>query len=194
MADRSTCDPGPLFADAPAVDDIVEDRCDPRQRYDLCLAVGTLDTVNDLPRALLTIRFALRADALLHRRDRRRRHPARASSRDARRRPRSMGGRVPARPSADRAGRACALLSARGLCDAGGRCRSGRTSPIASFDDWSTIYAHGRDQHPSRAVARRSSGRATAAAPQPSQPQAVDGRTHETFEILHFAAWTPRAA
>ncbi len=32
--------------------------------HDLCIAVGGLDTVDDLPRALLTIRFALEGDSL----------------------------------------------------------------------------------------------------------------------------------
>lgn len=32
--------------------------------YDLCVAIGELDTVGDLPNALLTVRFALREDSL----------------------------------------------------------------------------------------------------------------------------------
>ena len=34
------------------------------QAYDLVLAVGTLDTVNDLPLALRLIRYAMRSDGL----------------------------------------------------------------------------------------------------------------------------------
>src|ERR687894_387103 len=44
-------EPGPLFALAAGAQCAVEDSFEPRLgTYDLCLAVGTLDTVNDLPR------------------------------------------------------------------------------------------------------------------------------------------------
>lgn len=59
-------DPGALFAAAAGGHRIVEDRWDPEPRsYDLCVAVGTLDSVNDLPRALVTLRFCLANDGLL---------------------------------------------------------------------------------------------------------------------------------
>lgn len=59
-------DPGPLFAKAVKGSCIQEDRwfaCP--KSFDLCLAVGTLDTVNDLPKALRSIRSALAEDSLL---------------------------------------------------------------------------------------------------------------------------------
>jgi hypothetical protein len=59
-------DPGPLFAQAADGMCIVEDQWDPPSRaYDLVLSIGTLDTVNDLPRALRSIRSALTDDSLL---------------------------------------------------------------------------------------------------------------------------------
>jgi hypothetical protein len=59
-------DPGALFAHAAGGRRILEDVWQPEPHsYDLCLAVGTLDTVNDLPRALLTLQLALAPDGLL---------------------------------------------------------------------------------------------------------------------------------
>lgn len=59
-------DPGPLFAKAAGGTRIIEDRWEPpAQAFDLCLAIGTLDTVNDLPRALQLIRGSLKEDSLL---------------------------------------------------------------------------------------------------------------------------------
>lgn len=59
-------DPGQLFAKAAGGTCINEDQWDPpAQAFDLCLAMGTLDTVNDLPRALRLIRDSLTDNSLL---------------------------------------------------------------------------------------------------------------------------------
>lgn len=59
-------DPGALFAAAVGGQQIEEDRFDfGEDRYDLALAVGTLDTVNELPLALKLIHSALRPGSLL---------------------------------------------------------------------------------------------------------------------------------
>jgi hypothetical protein len=59
-------EPGSQCAAAPGGETIVEDYWEPPAgTYDLVLAVGTLDTVNDLPLALRLIRHAMRDDALL---------------------------------------------------------------------------------------------------------------------------------
>ena len=57
-------DPGPLFAAAAGAACAEEDRHDfGLARYDLVVAVGTLDTVNDLGPALAAIRRSLRPDS-----------------------------------------------------------------------------------------------------------------------------------
>ena len=59
------CDPGSIFAEASSGAVIVEDRWDPPQSaYDLVLAIGTLDTANDLPLALRLIRVAMKPNGL----------------------------------------------------------------------------------------------------------------------------------
>lgn len=59
-------DPGSLFARAAGGSQVDEDRHDfGEQRYDLCVAIGTLDTVNELPLALQLIGRSLLQDAPL---------------------------------------------------------------------------------------------------------------------------------
>lgn len=59
-------DPGPVFAQAAGGQCVVEDSLQLDQsRFDLCIAVGTLDSVNDLPSSLRTIRQSLKPDSLL---------------------------------------------------------------------------------------------------------------------------------
>jgi hypothetical protein len=58
-------DPGQLFAARAGGETVVEDAWNASEgAYDLVLAVGTLDTVNDLRLALRLIRYAMRADGL----------------------------------------------------------------------------------------------------------------------------------
>jgi hypothetical protein len=59
-------DPGPLFATASCGQVIVEDQWNPPAgAYDLIIAIGTLDTVNDLPLALRLCRHSLQNGGLL---------------------------------------------------------------------------------------------------------------------------------
>ena len=59
------CDPGALFARRAQGKIFVEDAWQPPAGlYDLVLTIGTLDTVNSLPLALHLIRHAMRSDAL----------------------------------------------------------------------------------------------------------------------------------
>ncbi len=59
-------DPGPLFASAAGGTCMVEDQWNPPEAaYDLILAIGTLDTVNHLPRALQLLSASLAPDSLL---------------------------------------------------------------------------------------------------------------------------------
>lgn len=58
-------DPGQMFAACAGGDVLVEDAwAPPSDAYDLVLAIGTLDTVNELPLALHLIRHAMRSNAL----------------------------------------------------------------------------------------------------------------------------------
>jgi NADH dehydrogenase [ubiquinone] 1 alpha subcomplex assembly factor 5 len=59
-------DPGPAFAAAAGGKCVQEDAIDLEPAsFDLCVTVGTLDTVNDLPGALLRLRLLLKPDSLL---------------------------------------------------------------------------------------------------------------------------------
>jgi hypothetical protein len=59
-------EPGPLFARAAGATNVNEDQwAAEAPGFDLCVAVGTLDSVNDLPGALQSIRSALCDDSLL---------------------------------------------------------------------------------------------------------------------------------
>lgn len=59
-------DPGALFAKASDGSQADEESLDVEPAsFDLCLAVGTLDTANDLSGALLRLRFLLKPDSLL---------------------------------------------------------------------------------------------------------------------------------
>jgi SAM-dependent methyltransferase len=63
--DVAVRDPGPLFAIAAGGAPIVEDAWEPPEAaFDLVLAVGTLDTVNDLSLALRLVRHAMKGDGL----------------------------------------------------------------------------------------------------------------------------------
>ena len=67
LADQVTVlDPGPLFAFAAGGRPIIENACQSSAgTHDLVLALGTLDTVNNLPLALRLIRHSMSGEALL---------------------------------------------------------------------------------------------------------------------------------
>jgi len=65
-AEVDVLDPGALFAVRAGGTLVEEDRHDFGEgRYDLCVAIGTLDTVNELPLALQLLRRSLKPDAPL---------------------------------------------------------------------------------------------------------------------------------
>ena len=66
IADRvCVADPSALFTAQAGGEQVVEDRWQPGSAsYDLCLAIGTLDTVNDLPQVLRAIRGAMLSGSL----------------------------------------------------------------------------------------------------------------------------------
>ena len=183
-------DPGALFASVSGGNQLIEDRwSSPAEAYDLCIAVGTLDTVNQLPLALLALRHALKPDGLLI--------GAMAGGETL---PRL---RAAMRAADEVSGHASAHVHPRiepaalaGLLGA-----AGFAMPVVDVDRVSVSYSSlGRLVRDLRAMgatnvlAQRSrqplSKAAFAAASHAFCPDEVQ-RTVETFEILHFAAWTP---
>ena len=161
--------------------------------YDLCIAVGELDTAGDLAQSLLAIRFALREDSLFIGA-----FPG--------------GDTLPALRAAMRAadetmGAASAHVHPRiepaaftGLLGA-----AGFSMPVVDVDRVTVRYKSLADlirdlrgMGATNVLKSRSrtplSRAAVAAATAHFASNADDGRVTETFEILHFAAWTPRAA
>jgi len=190
-ADRvDVVDPGPRFAAAAGGEPIIEDRWQPEPgAYDLIVAVGTLDTVNDLPRALARIRGAMRADALLigamsgGETLPRLRSAMRAA--DA-----AAGAAAPHVHPRIEASMVAPLLIAAGFTapvvdidrvDAGYRSLGALVADLRAMGATNILTERPRNWLPKPAVAAATEHFA----------RAGDGeRTIETFEILHFAAWT----
>lgn len=184
-------EPGPLFAAAAGGLPVVEDAWEPEaSRYDLMLALGTLDTVNDLPRALLAMRFALASGGVLIG-------------------ALSGGDTLPQLRAAMRAadqvtGAAAPHVHPRvepaalvGLLSAAGFER-----PVVDVDRVPVSYPSLKglvadlrrmaatnvlSARPRRSLSRRELAAAAAAFAAAGR----DGRTVETFEVLHVAGWVP---
>jgi len=186
-------DPGPLLAAAAGGELIVEDAWEPpTQAYDLVLAVGTLDSINELPIALRLIGYAMASDALLigamsggetlpQLRSAMRAADVLAGGASAHVHPRIEPSALPA------------LLTDAGF-----------VRPVVDVDRVQVSYAS-----LDRLVADLRSMGATNILQSRAGPlsraqrkeavrafsEAGDGkRTTESFEILHFAAWTAKAA
>jgi hypothetical protein len=186
-------DPGRLFAEAAAGGPIVEDVWAPSSaRYDLVVAIGTLDTVNDLPRGLRMLCTAMRPQSLLIGAI-------------------SGGDTLPQLRNTMRAadqvtGTASAHVHPRIEASALAPLLSsaGFTDPVVDVDRVQVAYASlARLVSDLRAMAatnvltarsRRPLLRSALAAAKEAFARAgVGGRTTEIFEILHFAAWTGTA-
>jgi NADH dehydrogenase [ubiquinone] 1 alpha subcomplex assembly factor 5 len=182
-------DPGAMFSRAANGRQIMEDRWEPEPaRYGLVLAIGTLDTVNDLPRALIAIRFGMKPDGLLIG-------------------AMSGGNTLPRLRSAMRA--ADAVLGAASphvhpRIEAAALApllqQAGFANPVVDVDRIAVSYRslgklvsdlrrmgatnilHGRSRQPL-------SRRVFAAAAADFASASHDGRTEEVYEILHFAGW-----
>ena len=186
-------DPGPLFAHAAAGTCSAEERMEVEPgAYDLCVAVGTLDTANDLAHALLRVRFALRDDSLF---------VGALAGGDSLPRLRSAmravdehtGGASPrvhprVEPSA-----LAGLLAAAGF-----------DMPVVDIDRvqvaYSSLWGLVRDLRAMGAtniLTARSLQPLTRKAAEAAESQfregAGDQKVIERFELLHFAAWTPPA-
>jgi NADH dehydrogenase [ubiquinone] 1 alpha subcomplex assembly factor 5 len=188
--DVTVVDPGREFARAAGGEVVVEDRIDLEpSSFDLVVAAGTLDSVNDLPGALLRMRFLLKPDSLLigalsggDTLPRLRRAMRAADT--------VMGAASPhVHPRVEPAGLAH-LLSAAGFA-----------MPVVDVDrirvGYSSLRALVRDLRgmgSTNILASRSKSSLTRAALAAAEREfREDGadRTVETFEMLHFAAWSP---
>ena len=186
----AVCDPGPLFAQAAGGAHAIEDadRLGSRD-FDLCVAIGTLDTVNNVPLALGNIAAALRSESLLIG-------------------AMSGGDTLPVLRAAMRAADAVAGLAAPHIhprIDGPSLCgllsNVGFLNPVVDVDRVRVAYpsleslvADLRSMAATNILADRSRtslSRAAARAASASFTAAGDkGKTVETFEILHFAGWT----
>jgi NADH dehydrogenase [ubiquinone] 1 alpha subcomplex assembly factor 5 len=183
-------DPGQIFAERARGKRLVEDDWIPSERsYDLVFAICTLDTVNDLPRALRSFSTAMTADALLIG-------------------AMSGGDTLPKLRSAMRAadqvmGAASAHVHPRIEASALAPLLSaaGFVSPVVDVDRVHVAYpslqklvADLRAMGATNILAARSrkplSRSALAAASDAFMALEDGARRGETFEILHFAAWT----
>jgi NADH dehydrogenase [ubiquinone] 1 alpha subcomplex assembly factor 5 len=183
-------DPGQLFVEQ--VDGILaeEDRFDfGEQRYDLCVAVGTLDTVNDLPLALQLLRRSLKPDAPLIG------AIAGGNSLPALRASLIEAGRAQGRVVA----RAHPRIEAQSLTQL--LAASGLTMPVVDVDRVRIRYA---DLHSLIRDLRAMAATAVLSERPPPLSRAAanrarsafaglgsGGRTEEIVEILHFIAWSP---
>jgi NADH dehydrogenase [ubiquinone] 1 alpha subcomplex assembly factor 5 len=183
-------DPGPMFAQAVGGIHAIEDADGLGDRdFDLCVAIGTLDTVNNLPLALANIATALRSDSLLIG---------------------AVGGgdTLPVLRAAMRAADAVTgsatphihpRIDGPSLC--GLLTNAGFMGPVVDVDRVQVAYASLDSliadlrsmaatnilTDRSRAPLDRTAAGAAAAS---FIASGVAGRTVETFEILHFAGWT----
>jgi SAM-dependent methyltransferase len=183
-----TCDPGRLFAQRAAGSVILENAWEPGpQACDLVLAIGTLDSTNDLPLALRLIHYALSPDGLF----------IGALS----------GGETV--PKLRAAMRAADALTGIAVPHAHPRIEpsalaplledAGFSRPVVDIERVAAGYTSlGRLVRDLRAMAATNvlasrppplTRRQWEAAARAFEKAAEDGRTIETFEIIHFAAW-----
>ena len=191
-ADTDVRDPGPLFARAADGQTIVEDSWEPRARgYDLVLAIGTLDTVNDLPLAISLIRHATKAGGLFigaltgantlpQLRAAMRAADSSAGTASPHVHPRIEAAALPA------------LLSSAGFAN-----------PVVDIDQvkvgyrsFDRLIADLRRMGATNILSDRSRQPLTRAGYEAAKARfhaaSQDGRTIETFEVLHFACWAPQ--
>jgi hypothetical protein len=192
FADRvDVRDPGLLFAERAGGEQLVEDACEPEPAaYDLVLSVGTLDTVNDLQRVLLAVRWSMQPQGLflgaLSGGDTLPRLRSAMRAADA-----VAGGATPHVHPRIEASALAPLLAQVGFIN-----------PVVDVDRVAVAYrsfaqlvADLRRMAATNILTQRSprplSKSARASAAESFMAGAEDGRVTETFEILHFACWSP---
>ena len=191
-AEVEVVDPGALFASRARGAQIEEDRHDfGADRYDLCIAVGTLDTVNDLPLALGLLARSLRPDSPLI--------GAIAG-----------GDTLPAlRSSVIEAGRQLGRLVARthprieAAALAQLLAAAGFAMPVVDVDrvriryeDLDALVKDLRSMAATSVLFQRApamSKKEWALLREAFLARAIDGRIEETVEILHFLGWTQQS-
>lgn len=184
-------DPGPSLATRACGEPIIEDAWEPPlQNYDLVVALGTLDTVNDLPLALHLIFSSIRSDGLFI---------GALSGGDTLRQLRS------AMHAADVVlGVAAAHVHPRIEASALPRLLTdaGFVKPVVdvervqvSYPSLERLVSDLRAMGATNVLHSRSPPLTRAQRSAAAQAFADSGngsRTMETFEILHFAAWSPQ--
>lgn len=182
-------DPGPLFADAAEGVAADEDRHDfGEQLFDLVIAVGTLDTVNELPLALQLIRRSMRPDA-----------PFLGALAGGDSLPILRAAMIEAdRGAGGVAARTHPRIEPSSL--AGLLAAAGFVMPVVDVDRITLRYASLqslvrdlRAMGASNMLAARSAGRGKRWAERAHAAFAAlarDGRTEERIDILHFLAWS----
>jgi NADH dehydrogenase [ubiquinone] 1 alpha subcomplex assembly factor 5 len=184
-------DPGPLFAAAAGGETLVEDRWQPEPgAYAMVLAIGTLDTVDDLALALRLIRSAMRPDALvigaMSGGDTLPQLRAAMRVADS-----ASGGAAPHVHPRIEASMLAPLLAAAGFANPVvdiDRVQVSYSSLLALVADLRAMGATNiLTARPRYSVAKS----ALAAAARNFADRGNGERTTEAFEILHFAAWTP---
>jgi len=185
-----SADPGARFAEAAGGIQADADLIDfPAASFDLCVALGTLDTINDLPGALLRLRYVLRPDSLLIGAI-------------------SGGDTLPQLRAAMRAadavsGEAVPRVHPRIEAASLGQllAAAGFRMPVVDVDRVKASYRGLRDlardlraMGMTNVLSQRTrtplTRAALAAAEEQFSRSQQNGRTVETFELLHFAAWT----
>lgn len=187
-------DPGAAFAGAAGGTQAIEDELDVDPgSFDLVVAAGTLDTVNDLPGAFLRLRFALEPDSLLigamaggETLPRLRQAMRAADS--------AIGAASPRIHPRVEPGALAQLFAAAGFA-----------MPVvdvdrvrATYSSLGSLVADLRAMGATNILNARSRTPLTRAALRAAEREFRaddDGaRTTETFELIHFAAWTPAKA
>ena len=185
-------DPGLLFSHAADGEPVIEDQWEPDQgQYDIVLAIGTLDTVNDLQRALFAMRLGLKTDGFLIG-------------------AMSGGNTLPRLRSAMRAadavmGEASPHVHPRVEAAALAPLleQAGFANPVVDIDriavnygSFAKLVADLRRMGSTNILSERSrrplSRQALASAAGDFASGSHEGRTAEVFEILHFAGWAKK--
>jgi hypothetical protein len=185
-------DPGSLFASAAGGEPINEEAWQPTPgTYDLVVAVGTFDTVNDLPLALRLVHYAMRANGLF----------IGALS----------GGET--LPQLRAAMRAADTVAGGAAPHAHPRIEASALSPLladagfvrpvvdvdrvdVSYPSFDRLVMDLRGMAATNVLKARSRRLTRAqrdAAFEAFARTGAGGRTIERFELLHFAAWTPES-